>query len=372
MSSEVDIPPRTMRTRWAEWRNGWLGSAAFQRMAARMPFMRPVARARSRAMFDLVAGFAYSQVLYAMVTGGILARLGAGPAPLAALAEAAGLQAEAAARLLRAAASLDLVEEAAPGWWVLGGAGAIIAGAPGVCAMIAHHRHLYADLADPLELLRGRREGAEIDGFWGYGANDAANAAAYSALMAASQPMVADQFLRAYDLRQHHKLLDIGGGEGAFARRVAAVAPHLRLVLFDLEPVAARARAALAAAGLEDRVEVHGGSFLLDPLPRGADLVTLVRVLHDHDDADAGTLLRRIREVLPPGGVLVITEPMAGERKPTRVGDAYFGLYFAAMGRGRARKPSEIRAMLLRAGFRSAREAPTELPMIAQIIVAKA
>ena len=46
-----------------------------------------------------------------------------------------------------------------------------------------------------------------------------------------------------------------------------------------------RAQSVFRARGLGDRAEAFGGSFLTDPLPRGADIVSLVRVLHDHDDA---------------------------------------------------------------------------------------
>ena len=78
-------------------------------------------------------------------------------------------------------------------------------------------------------------------------------------------------------------------------------APDLRLMLFDLPPVAERARARFAAAGLAGRAAAIGGDFLADPLPPGADVVSLVRVLHDHDDAAALAILRAARRALPAG-----------------------------------------------------------------------
>ena len=70
---------------------------------------------------------------------------------------------------------------------------------------------------------------------------------------------------------------DVGGGTGAFLCAVGAAHPALRLDLFDLPAVMAGAAARLGQAGLGARVTLHEGSFRDDPLPRGADAITLVR-----------------------------------------------------------------------------------------------
>ena len=49
------------------WRDRVLASPRFQAWAAAMPLTRPIARKRARALFDLCAGFVYSQVLVACV-----------------------------------------------------------------------------------------------------------------------------------------------------------------------------------------------------------------------------------------------------------------------------------------------------------------
>jgi demethylspheroidene O-methyltransferase len=106
----------------------------------------------------------------------------------------------------------------------------------------------------------------------------------------------------------------------------------------------------LAAAGQCPRC--YGGSFLDDPLPRGHDCVTLVRVLFDHEDAVVLRLLRNVRAAMEPGQTLVIAEPMAGNRsRGQRYATAYFGVYVMAMGSGRCRTPEEIGALARQAGF---------------------
>ena len=103
----------------------------------------------------------------------------------------------------------------------------------------------------------------------------------------------------------------------------------------------------------------------------GADIASLVRVVHDHDDASAMTLLRAVRAALPPGGTLLLAEPMAGTRGAEAMGDAYFGFYLLAMGRGRPRSTHELTEMLQAAGFEAVRKLPTRLPLQTQLLYAR-
>jgi demethylspheroidene O-methyltransferase len=362
------------RGRWIAWRNRVLASPRFQRFATRFPLTRPVARRRARALFDLVAGFAYSQILAACVQLRLFELLAEGPLDTAAIATRIDLPVDGAQRLLRAAAALGLVQPLGDAW-ALGSDGAALLGNRGIAEMVAHHHLLYADLADPVALLRRGGGGGALSALWGYaespGSGETADVAAYSALMAASQPMVAAQAIDAYPFHRHRRLLDVGGGEGAFLSAVGTRVPSLELALFDLPAVCARAQSRFVAAGLATRATTFGGNFLTDSLPHGHDIASLIRVLHDHDDAPALTLLRRIHAALPSGGTLFIAEPMAQTPGAEPAGDAYFGFYLLAMGSGRPRSPDEIQAMLKTAGFSRSRVIATAMPLTARIIVAK-
>ena len=222
--------------------------------------MRLVARRRARRLFDLCAGFVYSQVLLACVRLRLFEILSEGPQTSEVLAARMSLSPEAAMRLLRAAASLHLVEHRREGRFGLGHLGAALVGNPGVSAMIEHHPLLYADLADPVALLRGERWTTELERYWPYartaerGKLAEEDVAAYSALMSASQTLIANQVLDAYRLDAHRCLLDVGGGDGSFLAAAAARAPDLRLMLFDLPAVSERARSRLEAQGLAIRL----------------------------------------------------------------------------------------------------------------------
>jgi demethylspheroidene O-methyltransferase len=370
--------PVSMRERWLLWRNSWLSDPGFQRWSLKLPFLRGTARGHANAMFGVITGFVYTKTLTATVDLGIIAALAEAPMSEAALAAMTGLEPAALGRLLAAAKSVDLVESLPGERWTLGQRGAALANNKGALAMIEHHKLFYTDLADPVAMLKRGRGGGELAKFWSYaeaaGRGDPAAAddlgtQAYSALMAASQPMVAEQVLEAFDFSRAKKLLDIGGGHGAFLAEVAAKHPGLKLALFDLPPVAAAARSVLAAKGLT-QIEVTGGSFRDDPLPAGADVISLVRILHDHDDGVVQALLSKVHASLPPGGTLLIAEPMAGTKGAEAMGDAYFGLYLWAMGSGRPRTAAAYREMLTKAGFSRVVELRTGVPMVTRLLLA--
>jgi demethylspheroidene O-methyltransferase len=372
------VTPSGLRDRLLGWRDRLIASSRFRDLAAAFPLTRFVARRRAGALFDLCAGFVYTQVLLACVQLRLFDVLAEGPATASALAARLAMPEEGMLRLLRAARALGLVEDRGRGRFGLGQLGAAMVDNPGIAAMVEHHTMLYADLTDPLKLLRGEAGETELMRFWRYARSERPaglpgdSVAAYSRLMAASQRMVSAEILAAYRFERHRRLLDLGGGEGAFLEAVAKAAPALELRLFDLPPVANRARARFEELGLESRAEAHGGDFFRDPLPEGADIVSLVRVIHDHDDAAARAILARARSALPVGGTLLLAEPMAGTIGAEASGDAYFGFYLMAMGSGRPRTQAELEAMLAETGFDRPRLLPTRTPLLARVIVAEA
>ncbi len=372
-------PRLSLADRIADWRNRMAASPGFQRWAGSFFLTRFIARRHARELFDLCSGFVYSQVLYAGVQLGLFGKLRNGPLTMAEIALAVGLPLEGTERLVYAASSLDLLEATQDGRWRLTVNGASIAPSTGLEKLIEHNQLLYRDLLDPVAMLRDpRRSQTAIAAYFPYGEAgrpedvDPIAAARYSDLMASTVPPLAEEVVDAYPLDRHRKLLDVGGGIGAFLTLMGERAPTLDLMLFDLPAVAVHARAHLDASGLGSRAQVHAGNFQTDPLPTGADLVTLVRVLLDHGDEVALTVLRRARAALEPGGTLLVVEPFAGIKGAERVGAAYFGLYLFAMGRGRARTIAQHQALLRAAGFSRTRIVPTRYPVHTGIIAAQA
>lgn len=293
-------------------------------------------------------------------------RLRDGPLTMAQLAHCSELGEAATRRLGLAAASLSLLERRGSDALALGPLGAAMIGDAGIAAMATHHRLFYADMADPLALLRGDAD-TRLGDYWGYASSDdpamlsAERVRDYSRLMADSQPMIAEQVLAVWRFDRYRHHLDIGGGTGAFVNAVHAVSPKLQQTLLDLPGVVAQAPA-------RDGLTLIGGNFLDATLPRDADLITLVRIVHDHNDDTVLGLLRNIRRQCAANATLLIAEPMAGVAGAEAVGDAYFGFYLLAMGSGRARNQAEIDTLLVAAGFAPSRAIATPVPLVCSVL----
>jgi demethylspheroidene O-methyltransferase len=372
------VSRRSLQDWLLDLRDSILSNPGFQHFVGTFALTRPIARRRASALFDLCAGFVYSQILLACVRLKLFDQLAGGPLTADELASRLSLSAEATVLLLDAAVSLQLLQRRSRGRYGLGPLGAALLGNPGVVAMIEHNAILYGDLKDPVALLRGEAGEGDLAAYWPYAGNDKPAGlsheaiAPYTALMAASQPMIAQQVLSAYSFRRHRCLLDIGGGDGSFIAAVAAQAPKLRCVLFDLPAVADQASNRFRDAGISSRAVAIGGSFLTDRLPDGADIVSLVRVIHDHDDASVMALLRAVHRALPGNGTLLIAEPLSGVRGAEPIGGAYFAFYLLAMGSGRPRSFERLREMLGEAGFTGIELRPAGMPLLTSVITARA
>lgn len=332
---------------------GWAAKLAlspwFHKVCARVPGLRQIARHEGAALFEVVSGFVRSQCLLALVEFRVLHRLADAPDSTARLAQLAGVPVERMAVLLQAGAALNLLRLKGD-QWRLTTRGAAFLAVPGLEAMVRHHPVLYRDLADPVAFFRGETK-PELAGFWPYvfgagGAADPGLAARYSDLMADSQGLVAEDTLRLINFSGITHLMDVGGGTGAFLAAVGRAHPAMQRTLFDLPAVVAGARARLGPD-----VALLPGSFRDQPLPKGADAISLIRVLYDHSDATVAALLANVRQALPPGGRVIISEPMSGGARPDPATDVYFTVYTLAMQTGRTRSAVEIAALLKQAGF---------------------
>lgn len=354
---EPDISRRAGRL--SDWFARLIARPDMQRLAGALPFGRSLARRDGAEIFDILQGFVASQVLGALVETGILRDLLGGAQSARALGFAHDVPADRMDQLLRGGVALGLLGRRRDGRYGLARKGAAILGVPGLEGMIAHNREFYADMADPMALMRGEGE-TRLQRFWPYvfgasGDIDPDVAARYSGLMAESQVLVARDTLAMLPVKGKVTVMDVGGGSGVFLSEVLRRNRRARGILFDLPEVIPSARARVADLGLDARVTLEGGSFRDGALPQGADVISLIRVLYDHDDDTVRALLRAAHDALPPGGRLIVSEPMAGGATPARAGDLYFAFYTMAMGTGRARSPERIADLCREAGFERVR-----------------
>ncbi|MEY3886404.1 MAG: Demethylspheroidene O-methyltransferase [Pseudomonadota bacterium] len=371
----------TWHDRLLAWLERLYASPRLYSFSLTNPLTRWVTRRRTQKLFDLMAGFVHTQVMLACIRLDLFKMLHQAPADLQQIAARVNMPAPVLQRLLLSAVSLGLLESRSQSRYGLGPLGVPLATHDGIAAMIEHNDLLYADMQDPVGFLNNAWQG-DMAAYWPY-AHDAQAAtraaqdkfSRYSDLMAASQGFVVGEILSTYFFDEHRCVLDVGAGKGRFACEMAAHAPHLKLKLFDLPPVLELAKNNVQQRGLSERMSFYPGSFLHDELPQGADLVTLVRVAHDHPDDVVKQLLQKIHAALPLGGVLLLAEPMAQTMSATSSGsaqaDAYFHFYLLAMGAGRLRTPEELMRLMAEAGFGQIEHLPNAMPIHAQLIVAR-
>lgn len=382
----ADVPSslqaaNTWHDRMLAWLERLYASPRLYSFSLTNPFTRWVTRRRTQKLFDLMAGFVHTQVMLGCIRLDLFKMLHQAPADLQQIAARVNMPAPVLQRLLLSAVSLGLLECRSQSRFGLGPLGVPLAKHDGIAAMIEHNHLLYADMQDPVGFLNNAWQG-DMAAYWPY-AHDAqaASRAAqdkfsrYSDLMAASQGFVVEEILSSYFFDEHQCVLDVGAGKGRFACDMAAHAPHLKIKLFDLPPVLELAKNNVQQRGMSERMNFYPGSFLHDELPQGADLVTLVRVAHDHPDDVVKQLLHKIHAALPLGGVLLLAEPMAQTMSASQSGpaqaDAYFHFYLLAMGAGRLRTPEELMRLMAEAGFGQIEHLPNAMPIHAQLIVAR-
>lgn len=218
---------------------------------------------------------------------------------------------------------------------------------------------LYGAMTELEELLRsGRYQDSALSRYWVYKARDDRKSLPeeavrdYSSIMDASQGDLAKAIVRAFDFSTCRHVIDFGGGYGRLAMALAQAVPGLQVTVADLPAVCEGARRRIAAAGLAERVQCLPVDFHADELPTGlADAILFVRVLHDWNDGEVASLLRRARACLRPPGAVVVVEPMWDARGAKDPGAVLSAMMLALLG-GIRRSVTDYLQLLRDAGFR--------------------
>jgi hypothetical protein len=113
-------------------------------------------------------------------------------------------------------------------------------------------------------------------------------------------------------------VVDVGGGTGAMLAEILRAHPGVRGTLVDFPGTVARSAETFQTAGVADRVTTAGQSFF-DPLPAGADLYLLKKILNDWPDRETTTILRRCAEAARPGGRILVLGGVAADGAPKRL-----------------------------------------------------
>lgn len=111
-----------------------------------------------------------------------------------------------------------------------------------------------------------------------------------------------------YDSRPFKKLLDIGGGSGAYTIAFLQKNPQLEATIFDLDGVILIAEERIREVQLQNRVNFVAGDYNKDELPGGCDLALLSAVIHQNSSEQNLSLFQKIYRALELGGSLLIRD----------------------------------------------------------------
>jgi cyclopropane fatty-acyl-phospholipid synthase-like methyltransferase len=163
----------------------------------------------------------------------------------------------------------------------------------------------------------------------------------------------------ALDLTSRRRLLDVGGGSGAYSIAFARANRNLHCVVFDLGPVTQIARRHIEQAKLSDRVTVQVGDLHRDDFGSGYDLVFVSAILHMLSPEENVALLRKCHGALLPRGEVVIQDFVMNDDKTAPRAGALFALNMLVATRGGSSySEAEYRSWLAQAGFSVARSVP--------------
>ena len=301
------------------------------------------------ALRDLAMGFQPSRILLTAVELRLFGLIGDGGLTSAELAGRAATDSRATDRLLNALCALRLLVKRDGRFWnTPDGRRYLDDGSPEFAAGLGHTAGMWHTWSGLTEAVREGRP--------------ALRAAINERGEAWLKPFIAAMHYRAAQqapgvaaligLEGVERVLDVGGGSGAFSMAFAAKKPGLVAVVFDLPNVLPLTREYIAGAGLTGRVTTAVGDYLVDPLPKGFDLVFLSAVVHSNSPEQNAALLASCAAALNPGGRVAVVDWVMDDDRVTPPGGAYFALnMLVATDHGDTFTEREIRGWMNEAGL---------------------
>lgn len=319
----------------------------------------PNCAAPDAALLELMRGYRQSHALYAVVQLGIADLLQGESMSADALANAAGCNPRALARLLRALASSGVFVETSPGVFAHSPLSEHLRrdhpqsrvpsieflGAPYTLKSWSALGHSVQSGGSAFEHVHGMSK-------WQYNECHPRDGAIFDQVMAGARPSRVAALLEGYEFSTSSLVVDVGGGRGQLLAAVLARHQQLTGVLYDLPAVTAEAPALLDAAGVASRCRIESGSFF-SRVPAG-DTYLLSDILHDWPDEQCLAILRACRAgIAPRGRVLVVEQVLVPCGTPPQV--AWLDLQMMVeFGEGRQRTLDEFADLFQATGFQLA------------------
>ncbi|AHM05300.1 hypothetical protein roselon_03022 [Roseibacterium elongatum DSM 19469] len=259
---------------------------------------------------EIAFGFMGSKALFAALEHGVFTSLAGGASDAASVAKASDLDTDRAETLLTALAGLGLVVPQGQGQFVNSPAAEafLVKGAKydfGDYLRLQVGRQMYGLLDQIDDALTGALP-EEATASYAEWFADPDEARLYSESQHSGSLGPARQLIKRLDLSQATRLLDVGGGTGAFAITLCEANPGLSATIVDFPTVAALGRSYVQKAGLSDRISYIEGNALETDWPGGQDVILMSYLFSGVPGVTHDGLIRAAMERLNPGGLLLI------------------------------------------------------------------
>jgi 2-polyprenyl-3-methyl-5-hydroxy-6-metoxy-1,4-benzoquinol methylase len=161
----------------------------------------------------------------------------------------------------------------------------------------------------------------------------------------------APAIINAIDLKGVIRAIDLGGGPGTYSMELAR--KKISVTLFDMPEAIEVAKQILAKSKTKNVYPV-AGDFHTDDIGKGYDLVFISQILHSLSADDSLGLLKKAFAALNPGGRVAIHEFTLAEDRAHPAPGALFSINMLVnTAGGRCYTPKELRAWLIKAGFKN-------------------
>jgi SAM-dependent methyltransferase len=179
----------------------------------------------------------------------------------------------------------------------------------------------------------------------------------YEVGLAEAARLTSPAIVRAVRLdRRPSRLLDAGGGHGAYSAAFCRRYPELQATVLDLEPATEVGRKLIAEQGLSDRVLFRAAGLTTDAWGDGYDVVLLFNVLHVLSPDDAARAVMSALDALAPGGTLAVVDSVHSEKHgDVDIVGGGSELLFYAINSTRAYPEARMLGWIADAGFEAVR-----------------
>ncbi len=299
---------------------------------------------------EIAAAFQRSRILLTAYELGVFSALGDRRVPSEEVARTLRTDPRATDRLMNALVAMGLLEKEAGSFRNSAGAlRFLFPSSPEYLSGLMHTVHLWDTWSTLTDAVRaGMSVAARQPGAAGAAGWTTAFIAAMNDRARKQAPVVAGLL----DLREGMRVLDVGGGSGAFAVAFVRAKPGVTATIFDLPNVLPLTEGYVSAAGVMKQVDFVAGDYTHDELPGGYDLVFLSAVIHSNSPGENRSLIARCARALRTNGVLVVQDFIMDGSRTAPPGGAFFALnMLVGTTAGDTYTESEIRDWMQEAGL---------------------